>query len=221
MEREPRHIVRDVEGLLKTRIGINVFYKKIGVVQVVDNEIESGEDEAAALQPGDLEQIPAGEEFAVEDDFEGFDAGETTNAVLLEEVAGPRVRCTGVGVLTSDTSVRAEVDLQAAVVEARGVAEGPNHADSDIVLVARAAVAAVRQLVDEAVLLNLSDVRVIEVAGQAVMMAGVELVEGRRSERLFGTCPAGHNRHQAAVYAILDALNRRLAFRDFKTGEVT
>ena len=26
MEREPRHIVRDVEGLLKARIGVNVFY---------------------------------------------------------------------------------------------------------------------------------------------------------------------------------------------------
>ena len=35
-DREPRHIVRDVEGLLKARLGISVFYKKIGVVQVVE-----------------------------------------------------------------------------------------------------------------------------------------------------------------------------------------
>ena len=38
MEREPRHIVRDVEGLLKARLDLDVYYKKIGVVQVVDNE---------------------------------------------------------------------------------------------------------------------------------------------------------------------------------------
>ena len=37
MDREPRHIVRDVESLLKARLGLDVYYKKIGVVQVLDN----------------------------------------------------------------------------------------------------------------------------------------------------------------------------------------
>ena len=37
MDREPRHIVRDVESLLKARLDIDVYYKKIGVVQVLDN----------------------------------------------------------------------------------------------------------------------------------------------------------------------------------------
>ena len=51
-DREPRHLVRDVEGLLKARLGISVFYKKIGVVQVVDQESdepawEAGEDGGA------------------------------------------------------------------------------------------------------------------------------------------------------------------------------
>ena len=36
-DREPRHIVRDVESLFKARLGIDVYYKKIGVVQVLDN----------------------------------------------------------------------------------------------------------------------------------------------------------------------------------------
>ena len=36
-DREPRHIVRDVESLLKARLGIDVYYKKIGVVQVLEN----------------------------------------------------------------------------------------------------------------------------------------------------------------------------------------
>ncbi|MCB1184406.1 hypothetical protein KDM41_13310, partial [bacterium] len=44
MERDPRHIVRDVEGLLKARLAMDVYYKKIGVVQVLDN----GQPEAAA-----------------------------------------------------------------------------------------------------------------------------------------------------------------------------
>ncbi len=37
-QREPRHIVRDVESLLKARLDLNVYYKKIGVVQVLEPE---------------------------------------------------------------------------------------------------------------------------------------------------------------------------------------
>jgi hypothetical protein len=116
--------------------------------------------------------------------------------------------------------MRAEVNLQAGLVEVRGVHEGPNHPDSDIAVVGQATVAAVSQLVEDPILLNLSDVRLAEMAGQPVVLAAVELVEGRRSERLYGTCSAKHNRQQAVVYAILDALNRRLAMVSLKSGEV-
>jgi hypothetical protein len=45
-ERDPRHIVRDVESLLKARLQMDVYYKKIGVVQVVDNGHAEGRGEA-------------------------------------------------------------------------------------------------------------------------------------------------------------------------------
>jgi hypothetical protein len=45
-ERDPRHIVRDVESLLKARLQMDVYYKKIGVVQVVDNGHAEGRAEA-------------------------------------------------------------------------------------------------------------------------------------------------------------------------------
>lgn len=212
-ERQPRHIVRDVEGLLKARLGLNVYYKKIGVVQVVDQENEA--DEALL----DLVPDSNGTEAAGLLD-EAYTGGDSVPAELLEEVVAPRLQCNGVGVLASETTVRAEVDLQVGLVEARGVEEGPNHVDSDITLIARATISALRKLLEEPVLLNLSAVRWLEMTGQPVVMVAVELVEGRRSERLFGTCPAHHNRQQAVVYAILDAVNRRLALMEFKTGEV-
>jgi hypothetical protein len=209
MEREPRHIVRDVEGMLKARLGISVFYKKIGVVQVVDND--NSTDELTADSEPTLDELSGGVDAAT--------GHEPTAAVVLEEILAPRIQCSGVGVLASDQTIRAEVELQAGLVEARGIEEGPNHADSDLVLVGRATVAALRQLLDEPVLLNLAEVRVEEVAGQRILLAAVEMVEGRRSERLFGTCPTLHNRQQAVVYAILDALNRRLSLMAFKAGE--
>jgi hypothetical protein len=196
MDRDPRHLVRDVEGLLKARLGLDVYYKKIGIVQVVDSEPEDAENGGEPLGEGGAETV-------------SFPSLAPTSAVLLEEVATPRIQCNGVG-----------VNLQAGLVEARGVHEGPNHLDGDIAVVGQATVAAISQLVEDPILLNLSDIRLAEMAGQPVILAAVELVEGRRSERLYGTCSARHNRQQAVVYAILDALNRRLAMISLKSGEV-
>jgi hypothetical protein len=209
MEREPRHLVRDVEGMLKARLGISVFYKKIGVVQVVDNDNTT--DTLSKESDQVLNDLNGVEDLRIDH--------EPTAAVVLEEILAPRIQCNGVGVLASDQTIRAEVELQAGLVEARGIEEGPNHADSDLVLVGRATVDALRQLLDEPILLNLSEVRIEEAAGQRILLVAVEIVEGRRSERLFGTCPTLHNRQQAVVYAILDALNRRLSLMTFKSGE--
>ena len=68
-------------------------------------------------------------------------------------------------------------------------------------------------------MIELSEVRLAYVGGQEVVMTAVELIEGRRAEHLFGTCPTSHNRHQAVVYAVLDAVNRRLALMTLKLGE--
>jgi hypothetical protein len=207
MDREPRHIVRDVEGLLKARLGIDVFYKKIGVVQVVDNDGKTAHD-AQAEAP----------QLARAASIKGLE--EPTPAVLMEEPPSPRIQCSGVGVLTSDQTIHVEVDLNAGVVEAHGAAEGANRPDGDVPLIAEATLEAVKQLLDEPVLLSLSEVRFAQIAGETVVLTAIELVEGRRTERLFGTCPTGHNRQQAAAYAVLDALNRRLSLMSLKTGEV-
>jgi hypothetical protein len=209
--RDPRHIVRDVEGLLRARLGIAVFYKKIGVVQVVE---PLGENLAAVF----AHPTEAGPKLEDRDiDPEAMDV--VTDAILLAEEMAPRVKCAGVSLKSTETTVRAEVDLVAAGANARGTAEGPNRSASDIDLIAQAALSAVLCLLDEAVALNLCEVRVDPIGGQRVVLVAVEIVEGRRSERLFGTCPPQQNLHQAVVFAVLDALNRRLAMMAFKSGE--
>ena len=233
-DREPRHIVRDVEGLLKARLDLDVYYKKIGVVQVVDNDADrsAGEDltDRPDAVPGDVTprgtqsatETPSAETSIDEASLEDLAAeldDLVTPAVLLAEELAPRLQCTGVGVMATDLVVRAEVELAAGGVEAQGIEEGANHAESDITLVARATVAAIRALLDEPVVIELSEVRLAYVGGQEVVMTAVELIEGRRAEHLFGTCPTSHNRHQAVVYAVLDAVNRRLALMTLKLGE--
>ena len=226
MEREPRHIVRDVEGLLKARVDMDVYYKKIGVVQVVDNgalaEVE------AASETVDLPAAPAAEVEAAatatatltaETEPIPDELPEPRPAILVAEGLGSRVTCTGVGVMASDTLVSAEVILRSGQAEVRGVREAPNHAGSDVRMVAEATLAALAELVTDPVLLHLREVRLDAVGDQQIVLAAVDLVEGRRTEVLFGSCAAGHNRQQAVVHAVLDALNRRLALLSLHQGE--
>ncbi len=250
MDREPRHIVRDVESLLKARLHMDVYYKKIGVVQVKENSGSVLPDQAPPIMtettdagipgpagvtfhppgPGagkeDLGDLtwngepgaavgtlpPPGKSAAPEP------APEPVPAVLVVEGLTPRITCGGVGVMASDMVVRAEVQLRAGEVEARGTREGPNHADSDVLLVARATLDAVTELLSEPVLLHLNEVRIAHLGGQTVVMTAVDLVEGRISDTLFGTCSTRHNRQQAVVHSVLDALNRRLSLYSLKSS---
>ncbi len=261
MEREPRHIVRDVESLLKARLQMDVYYKKIGVVQVMGNA-ESAEPETASATrvevvgagvagsssvtfhpPGAgtddktlANLVEAGRtagvvgtltapqpkaapvaEAAPDPAPEPVPLAEVIPAILVAEGLAPRITCSGVGVMASDMVVRAEVQLLAGEVEARGTREGPNHADADVQLIARATLDAVAELLVEPVLLHLNEIRTTEMGGQSVVTTAVDLVEGRLSETLFGACSTRHNRQQAVVHSVLDALNRRLSMYSLKT----
>jgi hypothetical protein len=250
LEREPRHIVRDVESLLKARLQMDVYYKKIGVVQVMGNSGSasngpshpslaetdangvpgsagvsfhppgSGDDSLGDLEWEERSDAAVGTLAPPEGDPAPADVcrDEAQPAVLVAEGLTPRITCGGVGVMASDMVVRAEVQLRAGGVEARGTLEGPNHADSDIHLVAKATLEAVSELLTEPVLLHLKEVRVGHLGGQDLILTAVDLVEGRISDTLFGTCSTRHNRHQAVVHAVLDALNRRLSMYSLKNG---
>ena len=226
-DREPRHIVRDVEGLLKARLGISVFYKKIGVVQVVEAEPTESATPAASGAP---QRTAARNATKVNADTAGLtsppqdDSNEQAaidegikDAILLAEELAPRLLCNGVGVLTTENILRAEVDLQAAGMEASGVAEGPNRSGGDLQLVGLATLDAVEHLVSESLGLELVELRRERVGTGDIILAAVELVQGRRCEQLYGTCQPGPNMYQAVVYAVLDALNRRLEMMLFRS----
>jgi hypothetical protein len=245
MEREPRHIVRDVESLLKARLQMDIYYKKIGVVQVMDNSESTSTTKPLPTTPETSDTGipgPAGvsfhppgtggdqdtlEDLKYDDQSEAPVRAQPSSeniaippipAVLVAEGLTPRITCGGVGVMASDMVVRAEVQLRAGEIEARGTREGPNHADSDIQLVARAALDALSELLSEPVLLHLKEVRIEPLGGQNVVMTAVDLVEGRISDTLFGSCSTRHNRQQAVVHSVLDSLNRRLSLYSLKSS---
>lgn len=237
MDREPRHLVRDVESLLKARLDLDVYYKKIGVVQVLEALGEETDMSFVADRPPEAKApAPAAERARAElarppasveeiDPFDETVAAKSDRtpepaqtAVLLTEEIAPRLVCNGVGTMASDQAVRAEVILQAGDMEARGTCDGPNSFGSDLTLVGRATLVAIDQLVDEPITLHLNEIRQETLGGRQVILTAVELVEGRRTETLFGVCACEHNRQQAVVYSILDALNRRLTMYALKVA---
>ena len=239
LDRDPRHIVRDVESLLKARLQMDVYYKKIGVVQVVESPRPHEEPgRGAATDPGAAPAPPvpapgvtflpprregAGAPAPAEAPSLAADPGlpAPVPAVLVAEDAFPRPTCRGVSLLSSDGSVRAEVVLAAGGREATGAAESANHADADVLCIARATVDAVARLLALPVVLHLREVRLDAVGGQATVLAAVDLVESRRTETLLGACALRHNRQQAIVHAVLAALNRRLGLYALREDEAT
>lgn len=222
-DREPRHIVRDVEGLLKARLGISVFYKKIGVVQVVDTEAppdretrSAGAHDAPVADDQPM-AAPADDQPAREAGLEEVE--HTRDAVLLAEELAPRLLCNGVGMMSNGDYLRVEVDLQAAGLEASGVAEGSNRHGGDLQLVALATLNAIEELVNEPLGLELIDLRHERLGRHDVVLVAVELVQGRRGEQLYGTCKPENNLYQAVVFAVLDALNRRLEMMLFNVAD--
>ena len=221
-DREPRHVVRDVESLLKARLDLDVYYKKIGVVQIIESEEVAPAPaappeaviaplpvaEPAPPPPPRIPEVPKPHVVPA--------PVAVRPAVLVEEAAAPRVECAGVGVMIAGATLTATVELVRGGTAARIQETGPNHLGTDQLLVSRATVRALADLLDETATLSLADLRETEMAGERVTLAAVDLVEGRRSERFFGSCSQRHGPHQAAVYAVLDALNRRLDLMNFR-----
>ncbi|MBK9303026.1 MAG: hypothetical protein IPM94_03805 [bacterium] len=229
-DREPRHVVRDVESLLKARLDLDVYYKKIGVVQIIEPDETApvaAPPAAPAAVPEAAAAPPTPMEPAAPPPLRMPDVPKphvvpapvaARPAVLVEEAAAPRVECAGVGVMIAGASLTATVELARGGAVARIQEAGPNHPGTDQLLVGRAAVRALADLLDEPATLSLADLRETEMAGERLTLVAVDLVEGRRSERFFGSCSQRHGPHQAAVYAVLDALNRRLDLMNFREG---
>ena len=105
----------------------------------------------------------------------------------MAEGLAPRILCTGVGLISSDQTVRAEVVLKAGGCEARGVAEGPNTAGGDVRLTARAALEAVGGLLAENVVLGVNEVRLASLGGEPVVQVAIDLVDQCRDGLEHGT----------------------------------
>lgn len=248
-DRSPKMIARDVETALKAELGLEIDYRKIGVVMMdpvgrgdeekKENPLEGlppVEDEGEPVSTDDLvderfievepeavpEEIP--EPFvdrrrapepvtlslqaplsAIPADGEDPDDAEPGLEFLEDSV---RIGFRGLNLSLEEESIKAEVRLTSNGLEVFGCVEECCGNRPVIETVAGAAVKALVELLDEDFHLCLSEVRELEITGRKALVAVVDMIRGRDSSSYSGCAFVGRDSGEAAVMAVLDAVNR-------------
>jgi len=217
---DPRLVAREAERLLRSKLGLNVDLGQIGVVMVFspgNNDHLSGfgeaYDEPEALDVRSIDEIV---ESRFADPSEGDSESRETEPKrrrpptleFLEE--DRRVRFEGLRLDVEGSRVSVEVKLSKNGLEVTGCldsirAGGPLHR-----AIAQASIHALAELLNEDFNLLLSDVKDLVISGRKALVAAVEVVKGREAKSFTGCVFYEHDSNEAAVLAVLDALNRHL-----------
>lgn len=183
-ERPPKHIVRDVRSALKAELKVDVDYRKISVAQKRDDSEVPGGSYAGG--PPILELLPA------------------------PEPPVRRVRFHGVTISLNSLRAQARVELALGDREVVGEAEGATGRQQVPRLIGEATLRAVERFLSEDYLLVLSDLEVINLGNDSVVVVNVKFITDRRQQTLSGSSVVDHDLQQSVVYATLAALNRIL-----------
>jgi len=223
--KSPKLVARDVESCLKATMGLEVDYRKIGVV-VVDLP-ESSEQSGLAPASGDAdgrggESTPAVTPTEPPARASADDASRPAPADLVEEFPieehASRFAFVSVDVFAARDELRAEVELSLDGALAFGIGSTPNTSGEAWESVANATLRAVSEFLDEGTRLCLGDLQKIQLADRNAFVVRVDLIEARATRSLAGCALVSGNLNQSVVFATLDAVNRVAGRLDFRSS---
>lgn len=192
-DRPPKHIVRDVQTVLRTGCGITIDHRVVSVALAQKGAGEAFEP-APPVAPayGAFERAA---ELPDEDEDERAQVGE-------------RIQFEGVNLFVSGARTQAQVELRWKGMPRIGSATGWSARDESHRLVAQAAAAAVQEFLSDPVALNVEGVEFASFGRHRIAVVALTLLVQRQEKLLTGTCPIQQDTPQAVVLATLDALNR-------------
>lgn len=195
-DRPPKNIVRDVQTVLRTGLGLAIDHR---VVSVAMAQKGSG---AASGNPADAPAPPADSPLSPR----GAEAAEPEAAAPPAQ--GERIQFEGVNLFVSGPRTQAQVELRWKGMPRIGSATGWSPRDEAHRLVAQAAASAVQEFLSDPVALNVQGVEFASFGRHRVAMVALSLRAERQEKLLTGSCPIEQDTPQAVVLATLDALNR-------------
>ena len=122
-----------------------------------------------------------------------------------------RIGVGGVSLHQGPAGVEVEVTLSSGPIHATGRGNGPNTRYEVRRVVAQATLDAVAKLVDGQPVFSLGELEEKDFGTKRVILVCVNRNQGRSESNLIGCCESGYDSTQSVIYAVLDALNRRIA----------
>ncbi len=211
--RPPKLIARDVETCLKAQLGIAVDYRKIGVVIIdladeEEIEEENAEPDENMLSVDEIIERGFSERRRKAEDIgeEPVEKDDPVDLEFLEEDS--RVRFRGMSLDIGESRIDADVRLERSGIEVTGSFGAPRRSGPAYDTIARAAIIALSELLDEKFDLCLSGIEEVELSGHKALVAAVESIDGRVLRSFSGCAFIGRDPYEASVMAVLDAINR-------------
>jgi len=184
-DRAPKQIVRDVQTVLRTGLGVSIDHRVVSVAQ-------AGPDAAAAPEVP-IAPAPMIDDLAPE---------EPTPAPV------ERIRFESVNLFVAGARTQAQVELRWRGLPRMGSASGWSTRDESHRLVAQAAAAAVQEFLADPVALSVQAVEFVEVGRHRLVVVALTLLAHRQERLLSGTSLVTQDTPQSVVLATLAALNR-------------
>ena len=201
--RAPKQIVRDVQAVLRTELGLAIDHRIVSVALT------------RAVAPAEVPEPPAAAAAPPRKAAESRPARrEAPRPVAVEPeppAAEDRIRYENVNLIVHGPKTQAQVELRWKGLPRIGNASGWSARDDAQRLVAQATAMAVQEFLADPVALNVRDVAFVDVNGRRVAVVLLSLLAHRHEKVLTGSCAIEQDTPQAVVLATLAALNRLVA----------
>jgi len=210
-DRPAKHIVRDVQAVLRTDLGLAIDHRVVSVALARDATPGAGpaaerpRSNAAAEAPAAREPGPAR--------AAGTRARARPEGAAARDDDGhdDRIRYENVNLIVHGQRTQAQVELRWKGLPRIGNASGFSARDDAQRLVAQATTLAVQEFLADPVALQVRDVTLIDVSGRRVAVVVLALLAHRHEKVLTGSCTVEQDTPQAVVLATLASLNRLVA----------
>jgi hypothetical protein len=204
--RSPKQIVRDVQAVLRTDLGMPIDHRIVSVAIARPTGVVAPEPEAAG--PGTGTAAPANAAKSSPTTQSAFEDGPEAEPPAASD---DRIRYENVNLIVNGQRAQAQVELRWKGLPRVGNASGYCTRDDANRLVAQATTLAVQEFLADPVALNVRDVSFLDVSGRRVVIVVLSLLAHRHEKVLTGSCTVEQDTPQAVVLATLAALNRIVA----------
>ena len=201
-DRPAKLIVRDVQAVLRTDIGLAIDHRVVSVALARDPKA----GEPSAPRAAHVDDAPPAPRPS-----RRHPASERAAANRELDVADDRIRYENVNLIVHGQRTQAQVELRWKGLPRIGNASGFSARDDAQRLVAQATTMAVQEFLADPVALHVRDVTFVDVSGKRVAVVVLALLAHRHEKVLTGSCTVEQDTPQAVVLATLAALNRLVA----------